>query len=84
MAKEDVIELEGLVEEILPGGGFKVRLETSCPFKKPLGGVLGGIAHIPGVGIVAVGTAKRTAGQENCVAQTWTVQCGERFKGMDS
>ena len=29
MAKEDVIEVEGLVEEILPGGGFKVRLENN-------------------------------------------------------
>ena len=28
MAKEAVIELEGIVEEILPGGGFKVRLEN--------------------------------------------------------
>ena len=33
MAKEDVIEVEGLVEEILPGGGFKVRLENNHVIK---------------------------------------------------
>lgn len=27
MAKEDVIELEGVVEEILPGAQFRVRIE---------------------------------------------------------
>jgi translation initiation factor IF-1 len=27
MAKEDVIEFEGVVDEILPGGQFRVRLE---------------------------------------------------------
>lgn len=29
MAKEAVIELEGVVEEIMPGGGFKVKLENN-------------------------------------------------------
>ncbi len=28
MAKEDVIEFEGVVDEILPGGQFRVRLTT--------------------------------------------------------
>ncbi len=28
MAKEDVIEFEGVVDEILPGGQFRVRLAT--------------------------------------------------------
>jgi translation initiation factor IF-1 len=28
MAKEDVIEFEGVVDEILPGGQFRVRLDT--------------------------------------------------------
>ena len=27
MAKEDVIEFEGVVDEILPGGQFRVRLQ---------------------------------------------------------
>jgi translation initiation factor IF-1 len=27
MAKEEVIELEGVVDEILPGGQFRVRIE---------------------------------------------------------
>ncbi|CCY46381.1 translation initiation factor IF-1 [Firmicutes bacterium CAG:822] len=38
MAKEDVIEVEGLVEEILPGGGFKVRLENNHVIKAHISG----------------------------------------------
>ncbi len=38
MAKEAVIELEGVVEEILPGGGFKVRLENSQVIKAHISG----------------------------------------------
>ena len=38
MAKEAVIELEGIVEEILPGGGFKVRLENDQVIKAHISG----------------------------------------------
>ncbi len=38
MAKEAVIELEGIVEEILPGGGFKVRLENNQIIKAHISG----------------------------------------------
>ena len=38
MAKEAVIELEGIVEEILPGGGFKVRLENNQVIKAHISG----------------------------------------------
>ncbi len=38
MAKEAVIELEGLVEEILPGGGFKVKLENNQVIKAHISG----------------------------------------------
>ncbi len=38
MAKEAVIELEGIVEEILPGGGFKVRLDNDQVIKAHISG----------------------------------------------
>ncbi|MBR3198815.1 MAG: translation initiation factor IF-1 [Bacilli bacterium] len=38
MAKEAVIELEGIVEEILPGGGFKVRLDNNQVIKAHISG----------------------------------------------
>ena len=30
MAKDDVIEMEGKVLEIIPGGQFKVELDNKC------------------------------------------------------
>lgn len=38
MAKQDVIEVEGLVEEILPGGEFLVALENKHVIKARVSG----------------------------------------------
>ena len=38
MAKEAVIELEGVVEEILPGGEFQVKLENNQVIKAHISG----------------------------------------------
>ncbi len=38
MAKEDVIELEGSIEEVLPGGEFKVKLENNHVIKARISG----------------------------------------------
>lgn len=40
MAKEDVIEVEGKVEEILPGGKFKVILENNHSVEAHVSGKL--------------------------------------------